>query len=64
LTNTRAVTRDLKNCDLKARNIAFVFIDFYIIETLYIPVTIPGPPREYLGPRAKGNLAPLLQFSK
>jgi len=22
------------------------------------------PPREFLGPRAKGNLAPLLQFSK
>ena len=23
-----------------------------------------GPPRKFLGPRAKGNLAPLLQFSK
>ena len=30
----------VENCDLTAQNIAFLFIDFYIIETLYIPVTI------------------------
>ena len=28
------------NCDLTAQNSAFVFIDFYIIETLYISITI------------------------
>ena len=27
-------------CDLTAQNSAFVFIDFYIIETLYISITI------------------------
>ena len=29
-----------ENCNLTAQNSAFIFIDFYIIETLYIPVTI------------------------
>ena len=29
-----------ENCDLTTENNAFFFIDFYIIETLYIPVTI------------------------
>jgi hypothetical protein len=41
----RAVPRGLKQerqwkTDLTAENNAFLFIDFYIIETLYIPVTI------------------------
>jgi len=41
----RAVPRGLKQerqwkTDLTAQNNAFLFIDFYIIETLYIPVTI------------------------
>jgi len=44
LVVTRAVTRGLKQerqwkTDLTAQNNAFLF-DFYIIETLYIPVTI------------------------
>jgi hypothetical protein len=30
----------------------------------YIVYIESGPPREFLGPRAKGNFAPLLQFSK
>jgi hypothetical protein len=30
----------VENCDLTTQNKAFLFINFYIIETLYIPVTI------------------------
>ena len=30
----------VENCDLTAQNNAVLFIDFYIIETLYISVTI------------------------
>ena len=34
------VSPSAENCDLMAENNAFFKIDFYIIETLYIPVTI------------------------
>jgi hypothetical protein len=30
----------VESCDLTAQNNAFLFIDFYIVETLYKPVTI------------------------
>jgi hypothetical protein len=34
------VSPSAENCDLMAENNAFFKIEFYIIETLYIPVTI------------------------